>query len=300
MTKLSDTDDNLSPLVRAAMIDEDGRPEEESVEDKSPIVTEDEEVQEESQPEVNEDEGAEDEPEKDKPVDEAVSEEEDEEPKLSRKERRAQRKAYLDAIRRDGEQNSQQHAEQLLNDPNYKPLDYNENPEVDAETLQKDREDYAKRYYARGAEQERFKAEQIGFWDRVGMEDQLLTANPKYAFLDPNSPSFDEDRAGELQELYFGLIGFDPNRKIVEKPVYSWKNFVETEVARFERWAESLDVRSRENLEEQRKSTGIRPNGSRSSSKLGKLKAGDIANMSDADYEKYKSEIDKQILEALQ
>lgn len=306
MAKLEDIDPTLDPIVRAAMLDDD---EDEAEEDKSSQATVEDNTE-------NEDEKEEtpEQPEEGNEVEEAPSTEKEEgeleetetaedgtERKLTRKEKReAKRQRYLDAIRKEGEQNSNRVRPELFQtDPNYKPLDYNQASEVEVEDLIADRNKYGQQNFQKGAEVAQRLAEQQNFWQGVEFEDKLLTTDPKFAFLNENDPdNFDGDRAEELHELFFELVGYNPETNTVRRTDLSWEKFARKEVARMEQWAARNEDQIIQNAAAQRATTGIRPSGSATKS-LGKLKPGDISRMSQAEFEKYEAEIDRQILAEL-
>ena len=311
MVKLEDIDPTLDPIVQAAMLDDDEPETTEEVDEgaKSHQATAqddtsstDEEADETNQPEegneVVEDPSTEKEEVNDEDTDNA---EEDEPKKLTRKEKReAKRQKYLEAIQKEGEQNSQRYRQELFQtDPNYKPLDYSQASEVEVDELTQDRVKYGQQNFSRGAEMAQRLAQQDNFWQGVEYEDKLLRVDPKYAFLDDSNPdNFDEDRTVELQELFLELVGFNPDTNTVRRTDLSWDKFVRNEVARMERWNSIEEDRIIQNAASQRATSGIRPSGS-SSRSLGKLKPGDISRMSQAEFEKHEAEIDRQILAEL-
>lgn len=307
MAKLEDIDPTLDPIVIAAMLDDDDPNEAE--EDKSSQATVESETE-------NEDEQEDEKktPEDGNEVEEKPSTEKEEaeleetkiaedgsEQKLTRKEKReAKRQKYLDAIRKEGEQNSNRVRPELFQaDPNYKPLDFNQVSDVEVDDLIADRNKNGQNNFAKGAQLARHIADQESFWQGVEYEDKILTANPKYKFLDDSDPdNFDGDRAEELHELFFELVGKDPETNMVRRTDLSWSKFVENEVARIERYAKRNEADIIQNAAAQRATTGIRPSGSASKS-LGKLKPGDISKMSQKEFEKHEAEIDRQIMAEL-
>lgn len=307
MAKLEDIDPTLDPVVIAAMLD-DEEPDEEAGAKSSQATEEDntedrsEETDSTDQPEgeneVDEDRSTEKESDSDEETDTAEG---DSEKKMTRKEKReAKRQRYLDSIRKEGEQNSKRYNDDLFRtDPNYKPLDYSQSTELDVEDLSKDREQYGHNNFNRGVKLAEQLAEQQDFFKTAEYEDKLLRTDPKYAFLNDEDPeNFDPERNQELNELFFELVGFDPETKTVRRTDISWGNFVKAEVARMERWQSQAEANITRNLADQRSTSGIRPSGSPSRS-LGKLKPGDITKMSQAEFDKYEAEIDRQILAEL-
>lgn len=308
MAKLEDIDPTLPPLVIAAMLDDEDE-EDTSSEDKSSQATDEDNTENEDDQEENLDQ-----PEEGNEVDESESTEKEDaeleetetaedgtEKKLSRKEKReAKRARYLESIRKEGEQNSKRYREELFqSDPNYKPLDYNNASEVEVDDLVADRNKYGQQNFSKGASTANRLAEQDSFWQATGYEAQLLASNPKYAFLNENDPdNFDEERSEELNGLFLELVGYSQKTNTVQRTDISWKNFVEAEVERMDRWAARYEADTIQNMASQRATSGIRPSGSATKS-LGKLKPGDITKMSAAEFAKNEAEIDRQILAEL-
>lgn len=311
MAKLEDIDPTLDPIVQAAMLDDD---EPETTEEVDEGAKSSQATNEENSEDQSEEDSSQEDPEDGNEVDderstekESQSDEENEDAeddpdkKLTRKEKReAKRQRYLDSIRKEGEQNSSKFNRELFNsDPNYKPLDYNESPELNVEDLVKDREQYGRNNFSRGAEAERYIANQENFLQSVEYEARMLENDPKFAFMNGDDPeNYDPDRTAELNELFLELVGYDPNTNTVRRTDLSWEKFAKAEVARMERWQAVQEANITRNLAAQRSTSGIRPSGSPSKS-LGKLKPGDISKMSQADFEKYEAEIDRQILAEL-
>lgn len=311
MAKLHEIDPTLDPLVIAAMLDDD-EPEvdENPSDDKSSQAdddnsdTADEEAHEEEtpteQPDSEDNEVDATEPEKDEEADEdTTTEEEDPDKPLTRKQKReAKRKRYLESIRREGEQTSQRRTDLFQADPGYKPLDYNDVEELDVKDLQSDREQYGRTNFSKGAETERFYADQEKFWTTVEYEDKLLQTDPKYSFLNERSKKFDPDLAEDMHEKFLELVGFNPNTKTTRRTDVSFGNFVKREVEEREKWAARVEDQIVKNAAAQRSTAGIRPSGSATRS-LGKLRPGDISKMSQKEFEKHEAEIDRQILAEL-
>lgn len=307
MAKLEDIDPTLDPVVIAAMLDDD-EPDEEAGAKSSQATEEDntedqsEETDSTDQPEgeneVDEDQSTEKESDSDE---ETYTAEDDSEKKLTRKEKReAKRQRYLDSIRKEGEQNSSKFNRELFNsDRNYKPIDYNEMTEANVDDLVKDREQYGRSNFSRGAEAERYISEQEQFLQATQYESELLERDPRFAFLNENDPeNFDPERAADMNELFLELIGYNPETSTVRRTDISWKKFAEAELGRMEKWQLASEADITRNLASQRSTSGIRPSGSPSRS-LGKLKPGDISKMSQAEFDKYEAEIDRQILAEL-
>ena len=252
-------------------------------------------------------------------VDEDLEEDEDK-PKKTRKEKRQERNEdFLTSIRKDNARSPDRR--QI---PNYQALDYNdEEKEFKPEELAKDREMVGAVSFARGAEEVRQAAEQDLFWRDLGYEAKVLAYDPKLNFLadklpdGKDNPSFDADKAEEINTLYLQLAGFKQYVKVDQnnRPLYdrngqpvivnrvartdlSYEKFARRYVDRMSSWAEDFaDERVEEtksNLTKQRKTQGIRPTGGKRKS-LGALNPGDISRMSDDELDKNEAAIDAQI-----
>lgn len=314
MAKLHEIDPDLDPIVIAAMLDDDEPEQEEEKstdsEDKSSQAADDksnnedtddddsgEDNQEGADNEVAEDESTEKENSDSEDTD---TEEEDLDKKPTRKEKReAKRRRYLESIRKEGEQNTQSRRNDLFRtDPDYKPLDYNDVSELDVKDLQEDRTKYGQTNFSKGAELERFYADQEKFWQGVEYEDKLLQTDPKYNFLNEKSKKYDPDLAEELHEKFFEVVGFNPETQTTRRTDISFANFVKREIGEREAWAARYEDQIVKNAAAQRSTASIRPGGS-SPKSLGKIKPGDISKMSQKEFEKHEAEIDRQILAEL-
>lgn len=309
MSKIND--DNLDPIVAAALMDDPTDDEDELKLKKEALSLEDNEKEEEEAEEDNEQDKEPIEESEEESQDEGESEElkQKEEPEeelkeqKSRKERRAERKAaFLESIKREQPQNKTQ--ELFQSDPNYQPLNYEQQEEFKADELVQDREQYGKQELAKGAQLGEYYATQTHFWDTVELENKVLSHDPKYSFLfetlpdgQPN-PDFDSDMAGDINELYLELVGFDPDKKTVKRTDLSYEKFVKREVQRIEDRVEERLAEAQNNIVSQQSKAGIRPTGTAKKS-LGKLRPGSISSMSDEDFEKNEADIDRQINEML-
>lgn len=313
MAKLHEIDPTLDPIVIAAMLDDDEPDQEEEkstdAEDKSSQAADDKSNNDDSD---DDDSDQEDQEEGNEVVDDKSTEKEDvededtenEEDDLDRKptrkeKREAKRKRYLESIRKEGEQNTQNRRSDLFpTDPNYKPLDYNDVSELDVKDLQADRTKYGQTNFSKGAELERFYADQEKFWQGVEYEDKLLQTDPKFNFLNDKSKKYDPDLAEELHEKFFEVIGYNPDTQTTRRTDISFANFVKREISEREAWASRTEDQIVKNAAAQRSTASIRPGGS-SPKSLGKLKPGDISRMSQKEFEKHEAEIDRQILAEL-
>ncbi len=317
MANLDELDPTLDPVVRAAMITQptdseeeksakklDGDPAEDPAEEKKEeVVVPDPEKKEEKQEETPKEKTPE--PKTEKPKAEEVKQKEGEEledPPKTRKEKRAERKAFLESVRRNQEEKAIKREERYQADPNYKPLEF-ENKDYDHKELEEDRSKYGQNEFIKGAktaaETEKYYAEQDKFWQATEYESKLLEKDPEFAFLDESNPeNFDADKTADLNESYLELVGYDPKTSTVRRTDISFEKYVRHEVEKMKRWAEDIQEETEKNLVAQKSASGIRPGGSPKKS-MGKLNPGDISRMSDEDYEKNRDEINRQILAAL-
>jgi hypothetical protein len=322
MAKLEENEDDkfLDPVVRAAMIpDPDDEPSDgkgakksEAEESEKSEKTEDNKSEEdakktEDKPKQSDDTKTEDKQEGDKgkenpnkevPKPKAEDGKSTDEERQSRKERREERKQrFIEKIRREQPQTTSQKPEKS-DKPDYKPLDYNESDQVDAKTLQEDRDKFGEVKLAEGREAERKLAEQEKFWSTLEHEATVLSFDPKYAFLNEKSPDFDADRAADINEMYLELVGFDATNKTVQRTDLSYDRFAKNYIDQMERYADERQAETVKNLATQASNAGIRPSGAASSG-LKKLKPGDISRMTPEEVEKNEAEIDRQILAEL-
>lgn len=307
MSKLQD--DNLDPIIAAALTDDPTDDEEElklkkealSIEDTNEESEESEEQGQDKEPTEATEEEAEgtDESENQETEQKEEAEKKPEEHK-SRKERRAERKAaFLESIKRT-EKEDEQRKQLFQADPNYQPLNYEQQEEFKADELVQDRQKYGQQELAKGAQLGEYYAKQNHFWDTVELENKVLSHEPKFSFLfeklpdGTENPDFDEDKAGDINEMYLELVGFDPEKKTVEKTNISYEKFVRRYVSNVEEWIEERLADTQKNIASQQSKVGIRPTGS-SKKGFGKLQPGAISSMSDDDFEKNEDEIDRQI-----
>lgn len=299
-------------------------------EEKASKAVEDEETVEESQEDapVEEPESEpEEEEESDAPEQEEESEETEEdssestedsedEPKQTRKERRAERKKFLDSIKKDNT-NPNRPAPQT---EEYSPLDYSDTTGFSDEEgflkpdiLKDDREKYAKAQADKAAQNERVRADQEKFWDSVALEGKILSSDPEFAFLKEDSPDFDPDLTADINERFLALVGHqevplrDPNTgqalidpqtgqpavsHVVSRTDLSYEKFARAEMDRLKRFTEAKAAKTVKNLAAQRSRSGVRPTGSsRRGPKINTPQ--DIKNMSPEEFAKHEKEIMK-------
>lgn len=297
-----DQDENLDPVVKAAMIPQPSDQEEEKstgTGEESTAAPAEQETKE--TPEPSEEKKGNQEAEAEESNSEGESEEESPD-KPTRKERREERKKFLDSVRREQEQKAER-KDVYQSDPNFKPIDY-ENRDYDASELEEDRSKYGQNEYFKGAktaaEAERFHAEQDKFWQSVGYESTMLERDPEFAFLNDSNPeTFDPDKTAFVNESYLEFVGYDPRNNTVKRTDISFENYTRTLVNQVRAWAEDMSENVEENMAAQKGNSSIRPGGGSAKKSLGQLKPGDISAMSDSDYEANKDEINRQILAAL-
>lgn len=251
----------------------------------------------------------------DAPKDDDVEDEQppkgDDTDKKSRSERRAERKRqYLERLSAAPDDNEKRRRELLQDD--YKPLDIQDG-EYDPDQLIQDRQRYAQAQTRQALEQQRKFAQDENFWTSVEYEAKLLNTNPDFAFLDESNPAYDAKKAEHINDLYMKVIGFEMNlaRDANGLPVVDakgqpvmipsirrhdlgFKEFAEGYLEHMTDFSQDNEAEITRNVVKQRAHQGVRPGGS-SRRGLGRLQQGDIAKMSEEDFEKHEAEIDRQI-----
>lgn len=234
MTVISN-EDELNPIVQAALADDEDDTEEEKELRKQALGLEDEDdskntdedadndkasdnqnddEDDEQDPPDDGEEGNEDSDQDSSDEEEQLSkpqeaQDDDDEDVPTRKERREARKEQYDDIYKPGRQPQQQRQ-----NIDYKPLDYSQADEFKPEDLQTDREKYGQVQYIKGAEEVKYWAEQENFFKELDYENRILTADPEMSFLSPQKPSgeknpnFDERKAEDINNLYLNMIGY--------------------------------------------------------------------------------------------
>lgn len=290
-------DESIDPVVRAAMIQQPSDQEEEKSTDKTEVSTPEvpAEKEEREDPEPSQNEAKKDNL-------EAPQGEEENPDKPTRKERREERKRFLDNVRREQEQKANRREQVYQADPGYKPLEF-ENKSYDFKELEEDRSKYGQSQFFKGAntaaQTERYHAEQDKFWQATEYESRLLEREPDFAFMDDTKPeTFDEDKTAFINESYLAFVGYNPQNNTVQRTDISFEKYARTLVDQVKNWAEDYTENTEKELAAQRGNAGIRPGGS-SRKSLGQLKPGDISAMSTEEYERNRDEINRQILAAL-
>lgn len=286
-------DPTLDPVVKAALIPQPSDPKEEKSTEEG-----------EESPAAPTEEKTENEPKEEAVVEEANAEQAEAETtdKPTRKERREERKRFLESVRREQEQRATQREKLYQADPNYKPLEF-ESKDYDLTELEEDRAKYGQNEFYKGAntaaEIERKTAEQDNFWQATEYESKLLEREPEFAFLDENNTErFDPDKTAFINDSFLEFVGYDPQTKTVKRTDISYERYTRHLVENIKAWAEEMTENTEKNAAAQKGNSSIRPSGS-SRKSLGPLKPGDITAMSDEEYERNKEEINRQILSAL-
>lgn len=166
----------------------------------------------------------------------------------------------------------------------YKPLDYKETIDADPqviEQLSKDRSSAVEDAVTQN--QEYIKTE---LWKR-DIKTDLSLVKDKLDRLDPSD-------ARAIDKEYLLYSGYDPQSGRVANPTIGYAEFVEAQIDRANKIASNLNVRTQQNVAKQAAQTGLRPTGG--ASKTTKISsADDIANISDADWEKNRDSYLKQM-----
>lgn len=171
-----------------------------------------------------------------------------------------------------------------IKDSSYKPLDYKQTIDADDEVinqLSQDREQYATDLQRQT--DERLTAE---LWRR-DIKTDLALVKDRMDKLDPSD-------ARAIDKEYMLYSGYDPETGRVANPTIGYADFVEAQIERAERLAANLNVRTQKNVAKQVAQTGLRPTGG--ASKATKISSpDDIANISNADWEKNRDTYLKQM-----
>lgn len=166
----------------------------------------------------------------------------------------------------------------------YKPLDYKETIDADPqviEQLSKDRSSAVEDAVTQN--QEYIKTE---LWKR-DIKTDLSLVKDKLDRLDPSD-------ARAIDKEYLLYSGYDPETGRVANPTIGYAEFVEAQIDRANKIASNLNVRTQQNVAKQAAQTGLRPT-SGASKAIKISSADDIANISDADWEKNRDSYLKQM-----
>lgn len=218
------------------------------------------------------------------------------EPKLSRKERREKRrKSFLESVHKGTpeSQPAEPYSPLDLDNPDAYSREDNGDKFVDPTKLSEDRQKFGEN----AARQAREEAAQERFLGELELEGKIIKSDPKFQFMNEDSEEFDPDLTAEFNEEFLALAGHsvDPTGKHrFDRPNYSYEKFVRTRMDRMERFAEARASQSTKNIVAAKSKASPRPTGSGSKG-LGKLKPGDISNMSPEEFEKNKDAINSQL-----
>lgn len=167
----------------------------------------------------------------------------------------------------------------------YKPLDIKDG-EYDPKELQQDRERYGEDRFAEGRDESRNELKQELFVTNLKIDGASVAR--EYPMLDERSDDFDPDLASHINELFLATVGW--NGKSVRNPNVSYYDYVAAFMDVVDRAATSRNADTATNVARQASRTGIRPNAQRRRSTVVRTPS-DIANMSDADWEKNKDKV---------
>lgn len=224
------------------------------------------------------------------------------EPK-SRKERREERrKSFLESVRKGDDPLPQAQPEKYdpldLSNPDSYSREDNGEKYVDPTKLVEDREKYAQTTAAQAREEAKAEAAQERFMGDLQLEGKIIKSDPKFQFMNEDSEEFDPDLTQEFNEEFLALVdhSVDPvtGKHRFGRPNMSYEQFVRTRFERMERYAEARASQSTKNIVAAKSKASPRPTGSGSKG-LGKLKPGDISQMSPEEYEKNKDAINSQL-----
>lgn len=170
------------------------------------------------------------------------------------------------------------------------PSSINYRDEIDApdelyNKLEKDRSTYGDERYSEG---QRVAAEQLQALEwKTNIKLDLPLVKDKLEKLDP------EDSAA-IDREYLMYSGFDEKSGTVRNPGISYADFVDAQIERAERLAANLQARAQVNIAKQAANQGVRPDGG-SRQGVTITNPGDIAKLSDKEFEKYRKDIYKQL-----
>lgn len=169
-----------------------------------------------------------------------------------------------------------------------RPLDYKEAidaPDEVYETLNKDRDAYGTRQREEGRNE---GLEQVKSMEwRTNIKLDLPLIKDRMSSLHP-------DDAAAIDREYLLYSGYDAKTGLVQNPNIGYADFIEARIEQAERLAANIAVKSQKNIVKQAAQTGIRPDGGGRKAKT-ISSADDIANMSDAEWEKNRESYLRQI-----
>lgn len=229
-----------------------------------------------------------------------------EEPPATRSDRRTERLAER---LRSGSMRRQAYRDQLTPPQppsNYEPLDYSKlydfpQGQEDVQKLEQDRQAYAKAMAEQTARAAETKVQQEFFLRDLEMDGDRVAS--RYTWMDEQSSDFDPDLASTVNEMYLAAVGaqFDQQGNVVSigNPTVRYKDYVEAFAGALDRFSSSRNADSATNIAQQSARTGVRPNAGNQRTAITINDPSDIAKLSDAEYEKYKEQINSQINSAL-
>jgi hypothetical protein len=157
----------------------------------------------------------------------------------------------------------------------YKPLELKDGETYEPEQLEQDRKSAAANARNEGMAAGYSQAaqhEQKERWaDRLESDSERVTAKYKALQNDTDNKEYDPDLEADLVQNYMKFIGLTKDAKTgvvnIEKPNIRFRDYVEAEMQRLEKYAERQHAQSSRNITSQASKTGMRPNGqSRTSS----------------------------------
>lgn len=219
-----------------------------------------------------------------------------EEPKEEPQERRGDRRIgrLVDKLGQTSRQRDY-YRQQLAQDQPYQPLEY-QGGEFDPKELEQDRSQFGNVRYQQGMQQGLSQYQQEIFIDRLELDSDRVAQ--KYSVLDDNSEDFDPDLTDNLNRMYLDAVGYDQRTGLIRNPSVRYKDYVETSMAIAERFASSKNADTAKNIAKQSARGGVRPS-AEARKTLGELQPGDISSMTTEEYERHKSEIDRQVKQKL-
>jgi hypothetical protein len=167
----------------------------------------------------------------------------------------------------------------------YKPIQYGEQ-EYRIDDLEADRRQYGEMQRQQGLTEAQELTRTEMWKDSVERDNDYI--DRKYPMLDENSDEFDPDIADIINQQYLSIVGF--NGRAVANPV-RYRHFVEAQMEMAERLVASRNAETATNVARQASQTSVKTGSSARKSGRDWSVPGAIANLSPAEYDKYKDEI---------
>jgi hypothetical protein len=189
----------------------------------------------------------------------------------SRDERRHER--YIDRlsneIRLANEQSTRSTEDIFPASKPYQPLELKDGEEYDPAELEEDRKNVAANARSEGLAagfSQASSQEQKERWaDRFEADSERVTAKYKVLQDDTDNKEYDPDLEADLVQNYMKFIGLtrdsQTGRVNIDKPNVRFRDYVEAEMQRLEKFAERRHAQSTRNITTQVSRTGMRPNG---------------------------------------